>query len=201
VTAYALLEEFLALPDFNSEGPVDNEFIKSLLERASRAIDAYCGTWFYGVTQTRYFDLPRGRELMLGVPLLSLSSLTNGNGAALDAASYNLMPYNGPSYTSIKLLASSGVYWELTSAGDRDRALVVTGTWGYVDRDATDPESMAVILNTKDACLVIALSAYKKRYGVGVEGVAQVTGAGVVITPRGMPVEAKQLLSPYVRML
>ena len=42
--------------------------------------------------------------------------------------------------------------------------------------------------------IIIALAAYKKRYGVGVDGVAKVTGAGVVITPAGIPADAKQIL-------
>jgi hypothetical protein len=199
--AYAELADFMALPEITSPAPVDDVFIEQLLERASRAIDAYCGTWFYASSQTRTFDLPRGRELALDAPLLAITTLTNGDDVVIASTEYNLLPHQGPHRNSVKLLASSTTTWMPALAGDTEGVITLAGTWGYVDRTATDPESVAIILNTTDACLSIALAAYKRRYGVGVEGVAQVTGAGVVITPRGMPAEAKQLLTPYVSHL
>ena len=197
---YATLTQFKALPEITSSNATDDTFIESLIERASRAIDDYCGVWFYAATLTRYFDTPRGRDLPLDAPLLTVTTLTNGDGATIASTEYKLWPYNGPHKTRIKLLPSSATVWELSTASDRDAAITVLGTWGYVDRTATDPESVQAILNTTEACLLIASSAYKKRYGVNTEGVAQVTGAGVVITPQGLPVEAKQLLAPYVRL-
>jgi sulfite exporter TauE/SafE len=77
----------------------------------------------------------------------------------------------------------------------------VRGTWGYVDRSATDPESLTAILNSKSAVLMLALALYKKRYGVNVDGVAQVTGAGVVITPRDKSTEYWSLVELYRRHL
>lgn len=199
--SYASLDEFLAQPDIGSDAPGDDVFIESLLERASRAIDAYCGVWFYASTQTRTYDMPKGRALQLDAPLLSVTTLTNGDGDTIAATEYNLWPYNGPHHTELKLKVGSTTIWQPNTNSETEGVIEIAGTWGYVDRTATDPESTAVILNTTAACLTIALSAYKKRYGVGVEGVAQVTGAGVVITPNGMPAEAKQLLTPYVRLL
>ena len=202
LTAYATLAEFLAQPDILSSEPVDDVYIEDLLERASRdGVDAHTGHWYYAYTQTRTFDAPRGRELVFDVPLLSVTTVTNGNGTVIDAADYNLLPYNGPHYTSLRLKVSPGLVWETSTAGDREGVVTVAGSWGYVDRDATDPESLRVISATKSACLAIALSAYRKRYGQGVEGVATVTGAGVVITPQGMPADARQRLAPYVRHL
>jgi hypothetical protein len=195
--AYASLDEFLAQPEITSDAPVDDVFIEDLLARASRAADGFCGVWFYANTQTRSYNMPRGRELELDAPLLSVTSITNGDGTSVAASSYTLYPLNGPHFTSIKL--TPGNVWVPDVSSGADNAISVTGTWGYVDRNATDPESMIVITNTTDAVLATALAAYKKRYGSGTEGVAQVTGAGVVITPRGMPVDAKQLLTPYVR--
>ena len=199
--SYARLDEFLSLPDITSEAPADNVFIEDLLNRASRAVDVHTGQWFYASTQTRRFNLPRGRELKLDAPLLSVTALTNGDDTAIAASAYDLLPYNGPHRTALKLLASSTTYWQPALGGDTEGVIDVAGSWGYVDRTATDPESLIVITNTTDACLKIALSEYKKRYGMGVDGVATVTGAGVVITPRGIPAEAKLLLDVYKRLL
>ncbi len=199
--SYATLAEFLAQPEIDSSAPADDEFIEDLLERASRAADGYCGTWFYASTQTRTYDMPSGRVLVLDVPLLTVTTLTNGDGTTIAASEYNLWPYNGPNRAEIRLKQSSTTTWQPATAGDTEDVISVAGTWGYVSRASTDPESVGVVLNTKDAALAIALSAYKRRYGVGVDGVAQVTGAGVVITPRGIPADAKRLLDPYKRLL
>ena len=200
--AYASIDEFLAQPEVKSDDPVDDIYINDLLLRASRdGVDSYCQTWFYADTRTLSFVLPTSRRLYVDTPLLTVTTLTNGDGQVIPATEFFLWPYNDPSHSYLELYPISQYYW-LPSLTKLDRSSVtVAGTWGEVDRAATDPRSLAVISATKSACLSIALSAYKKRYGQGVEGVAQVTGAGVVITPRGIPAEAKQLLAPYRRML
>ncbi len=195
LNAYATLAEFRALPEIKSEDPEDDEFIEDLLNRASRdGVDAYCEQSFYASTQTRTFDLPRGRRLYVDMPLISVTTLVNGDGNTIPASEFYLWPYNSPNHSYLELYPVSIYYW-LPSLTKLDRGVVsITGTWGYVDRTATDPESLRVISATKSACLAIALSAYKKRYGVGVDGIAKVTAAGVVITPQGIPSDAKQRL-------
>lgn len=196
-TVYATLEEFLALPDITSEDEKDDTFINDLLTRASRdGVDGYCQQWFYSYTQTRYFDMPHKRELVFDKPLLSCTSLTNGDGNVLSPTLYILTPYNGIHYDTLKLKQSSAQYWMPGPNGTTEGVITVAGTWGYVDRASASPEALPVIQATKDACLIIARDAYKKRYGVGTAGVARVTAAGVVITPQGIPAEAKILLDP-----
>lgn len=195
VNAYASLAEFRALPEITSEDPVDDEFIEDLLNRASRdGVDAYAQEWFYAYTQTRYFDMPHTRELVFDKPLLSVTTLTNGDGSVLDSSLYILTPYNGIHYDALKLKQSSGQYWMPGPNGNTERAITIAGVWGYVDQASTSPEAALVLSAVKTACLIIALSAYKHRYGVGVDGIAKVTGAGVVITPQGIPTDAKQRL-------
>jgi hypothetical protein len=50
------------------------------------------------------------------------------------------------------------------------------------------------------ACLEIAASAYRRRKGQGVTGAAQVTAAGVVITPQDVPGQAREIINKYVRV-
>jgi len=198
---YATLDEFLSLPDLASAKPEDDVFIERLIERCSREFDGDTGHWFYSDTQTRYYDAPRGRALELGVPLLTVVSLTNGDGTAIADTDYRLFPLNGFHKTEIRLRQSSNIVWELTAAGDSEGAITVAGTWGYVDRSSTDPESMTAISNSKSAVLALALAVYKRRYGVGVDGVAQVTGAGVVITPRDKSPEYLSIVQRYRKLL
>lgn len=49
------------------------------------------------------------------------------------------------------------------------------------------------------SCLEITASAYRRRKGQGVTGAAQVTAAGVVITPQDVPGQAREILDKYVR--
>lgn len=49
------------------------------------------------------------------------------------------------------------------------------------------------------ACLEITTAAYGRRKGQGTSGVAQVTGAGVVITPKDIPGGAREAVDVYKR--
>lgn len=198
--SYATLDEFLSLPDFDSAKPTDDVFIERLLETCSREFDGDTGHWFYAHQQTRHYDAPDGRCLELDAALLSVTALTNGDDSNIPSTEYRLWPLNGPHYTEIRLKKTSSVSW-LATDGDDEGAITVRGAWGYVDRTATDPESAAPIANSRAAVLALALSVYKRRYGVGVDGVAQVTAAGVVITPRDKSPEYLSIVERYRRHL
>lgn len=199
--SYVTLDEFLALPDMDSAQPRDDVFIERLLERASREFDGDCGQWFYAHQDARTYDVPKGRCLELDAPLLTVTSITNGDDTTVESTEYLLYPLNGPNKYEIRLKQSSSTLWQYTSGGDTEGVITVRGTWGYVNRDSTDPESMAAILGSKSAVLALALAIYKRRYGVGVEGVAQVTAGGIVITPRDKSPEYWSVVERYRRHL
>ena len=197
---YASLDEFLGQLDATSHKPEDDVYIEQLLERSSREFDGDTQSWFYASTQTRAYDMPRrSRALCLDAPLLATPApvVTNGTGTVIAATNYKLWPYNGPHRQEIRLTQSSTTAWEPGTSGDTEGVIEVTGSWGYVDRTATDPESAIVIANTKTAVLALALAVYKKRYGAGTDGAATITGAGVVITPRDKSKEYWALVSLY----
>lgn len=199
--SYATLDEFLSLPEYDSNKPADDVFIERLLERCSREFDGDTGHWFYAHQNTRRYDVPRGRALELDAPLLSVTALTNGDGTNITSDEYRLYPLNGPHYSEIRLTKVSGVQWLMSNDGDDEGVITVRGAWGYVDRTATDPESMAPIVNSRSAVLSLALSVYKRRFGVGTDGAATITGAGVVITPRDKPLAYLALVELYRRHL
>ena len=197
--SYADLSEFLGQIEAASHKPEDDVYIERLLERCSREFDGDTQHHFYSYTQTRRYDLPRGLCLELDAPLLSITSLTNGDGTTIAATEYDLTPYNGPHHTALELHADSTTQWQ-PSTGARTRGVVyVNGAWGYVSRTATDPESARIVANTKTAVLALALNVYRKRYGVGTDGAATITGAGVVITPRDKSREYHALVQLYAR--
>ena len=199
--SYAALDEFLALPDMESAEPGDDVFIERLLERCSREFDGDTGQWFYAHQQARIYDVPKGRCLELDAPLLAVTTITNGDDTTMESTEYLLYPLNGPNKAEIRIKQNSSVLWQYNSSGETEGVITVNGQWGYVDRDSVDPESMMPILNSKSAVLALALAVYKRRYGVGAEGLATVTGAGVVITPRDKSPEYWSIVSRYKRLM
>ena len=102
-------------------------------EAVSEWIDIECklplGAFEVAADSTRYFGLESisnvdGQVLRLDAPLLSITSMTNGDGSALDAAAYRLHPRNEDVKWSIHLL--SGYSWSF----DTDGEVVIEGKWG-----------------------------------------------------------------------
>lgn len=198
---YATLPQFKAILSVNSYDAQDDALIEDLITRASRTIDGITGKWFYANTQTRYFPVTPSRELALDAGLLSVTTLTNGDGTTIASTEYTLLPRNRPSKFVVKLNDRSTTYWQPATASSDDYPISIAGSWGYVNRSASDPESARVIYNTETACLQIAVQQYKERKGQA-GGQVQVTAAGVVITPYGaVPKLAYDLISPYISRL
>ena len=196
INGYATLVQFKSLKGIKSDDVVDDTLIEELITRASRAIDGITGKWFYAHANTRYYPLPDSRELKLDAALLTVTTLINGDGSTIASTEYALLPRNRPQKTCIRLHDRSTNVWQISTSDDYP--ITVTGTWGYVSRAATDPESVMIINNTEFACLQMALNWYNERKGQAA-GQVQVTGAGVVITPYGaVPKAAYDVISQYI---
>ena len=190
---YATLAEFKLWADVTSTDSDDDTVIEDIIEAASRWIDDETGRTFYARTQTRYFDVPLdgSRELKLDDDLLTITSITNGDGNTIDDSSeINTIPKNVTPYYAIKIKAGSTYYWTQDSSGNVEDVIAIAGTWGY---SATAPHDI------RQACLIIANNMYKKRHGEGEQG-ATLTPAGVVLSPAGMPVMAAKICRRYKRI-
>jgi len=201
VNGFCTLAEFLALHDIDSVNAGDDAFIEDAIEQASRAIEIFIGRQFYASTETRYFDLPKERRLDLDKALLSISTLTNGDGSTIAGGQYNLWPKNSQRHWAVVLKQSSSICWQPGSSGDTESVISIAGSWGDLDRAGTDPESVRLTETTKRACLAAVLDSYHKRFGKNDTGSVQVTGAGVVITPQGLPQDVRDILSVLRRMV
>ncbi len=183
-----------------STSTIDDSVITDMIEQASRIMDTLCGgRWFYKYSATRYYDLPEDRQLDLGEELISVTTLTNGDATVITTSDYILIDRNNPPYYAIRLKETSSVVWQLDSSGNSEQVITLAGYWGYVDRTATDPKSMAVIKATEDICIAIVMNAYKKRYGENATGTATITAAGVVITPDDVPALERRALAGLMR--
>lgn len=170
----------------------DDEVMAHLIEAASRYIDIETGRTFYARTETHYFDVPFGRSLYLDDDLLTVTTLTNGDGTVITSTYYKLIPYNKPPYVEIRLKESSTYIWESEADADTEGVISVAGTWGWV---ATTPKDI------KEATLQLARNWYKRRFGENIETVSTITSAGVVIEPRDVPYQVKRILDHYRRII
>jgi hypothetical protein len=180
----------------------DDGVIEDLIETASRYIDNQTGRTFYArgtalAPEDRYFSVPRDgnkRWLWLDDDLLQVVEITNGDGVVVAAADYYLMPRNETPKYAIVLKHYSGEYWKINDDGDYEYVIEVSGIWGY---NATGSHPADI----QTACLMIASSLYKRRFGENMSSITTVTGAGVVITPQDVPKEAAYILDSYKRLV
>jgi hypothetical protein len=192
---YATLPEFISYARVETTDPADDAVIIQLIETASRYIDNETKRTFYArTTETRYFDVPDdfGRCLMFDDDLLSITTFTNGDGSAIASTNYVLLPYNDTPKYALEMLPSSTVMWLPTTLGNYERALSITGSWGYA---ATAPADI------KLTCMAIAESLYKRRFGENLLTSSFATAAGVVITPMDVPDWARLTLHNYRRLV
>ena len=191
---YATLVEFKILGDIDSTDSDDDTAIDGIIEGASRYIDSKTQRTFYSRTETRNFDVPRNRSrsLFLDDDLLTITTLTNGDGNTIASSEYHLLPKNLTPFNEVRLTKTTTVFWATDSGGDDEWVIALAGGWGWV---AATPDDI------REACLMISQSFYRRRMGENVSGIATVTAAGVVITPQDIPSVAADILARYMKRL
>jgi len=191
---YITLAEFKADERITTSDTTDDAVIEDIIEGASRFIDTYTGRTFYARTETHYYDSPDSEyDLWINDDdLLTVSSITNGDGTTVSSDSYKLLPLNKSPKYMIYLKPSSNLVWTFDNNGEALGAITVAGTWGF---SATAPDDI------KRACMMISASEYHKRFGENTSAAATITGAGVVITPQGTPKGAIDILQKYKRIV
>lgn len=179
----------------------DDTVIYEMIDEASRAIDLFCGsrTFYARTAETRYFDSVGGRQLDMDDDLLAITTLANGDASTIAASDYDLIDKNIAPYYAIRLKMNSGLVWLLDDDGSPEYAISVLGTWGYVDRAATDWRSTQVIRNTEHAAIETVCQVYKSRYGNTSGSATIVTPSGMVITPQDIPGWARGYIDAYRR--
>lgn len=132
----------------------DDTAITIAVNGASRAIDAFKGTWYYPITQTRKYTALERRDVILPVAdLVSVSSVlidTDGDGTwettlAADT-DYLLEPANaaldGLPFTQLWLRETSRYRWPR-----HQQAIKVAATWGWAEAPAQVKTSAALLAN------------------------------------------------------
>ena len=172
----------------NIEGTQDDGWLTTLADSASAWIDAHCavpaGGFAVSADTTRHFDICALEDgaLWLDMPLVSLTSLTNADGNAINTATVRLWPLNGPRYWSIRML-HTGPGWQWVTDG----LYTVTGKWGW---------STTVPTPVKEATVMLAAWMYK-RYQAALQDAANNVEIGQMMYSERMPKQVVALLAPF----
>lgn len=161
-TDYCTLTEVREFGKFADDDTQNDDLLENLIVRVSALINIKTGRAFApDADATHYFtqddiadcDYDGGikiGDLMLDDTLLSVTTLTNGNGATIAGTEYFLMPRSYERKSYIRIKEASVVAWEF----DTDGAIAVAGRWGY---SATVPQDV------KHAAIEMTLYCFHRR--------------------------------------
>jgi len=184
--AYTTVEEvkaYLGIANSN-----DDALLATLVAAAQSDIDEFTGKSFEAKTGTYKYDAIQdvlGRRLQTRRPLLSVTTLTNGDGVVIPSTEYVLWPSGDGPYYEIVLKRNSGYCWVYDDSPEE--AISVAGSWGY-----------SATANASITSAAIRWTAYKYRQkDTGVYDVTAMPDTGVIMIPQGMPKDVYQLLRKY----
>jgi len=186
---YATLAEFKSWARITSTSSDDDSVAETILEAASRYIDAEAQRRFYqSSSDTHYFDTPAGNTLYFDDDFSSVTSVTNGDGAIIASTAYVLLPANSVPKYGLQLIPTVGVTWK-TDNGNPLQCIEVTGATG-----------ISCPLDIKEACLMIAKASYNRRFGENMSGITTITAGGLLVTPEDVPAKALQAIHNHRRI-
>lgn len=172
----------------NITGGNDDALITQLASTASDWIDAHCmlpqGAFAVAADTTRYYDesaLAYGATLKLDQPLVSVTTLINGDGVTLPSNAYRLHPRNASPYWSICLL--SGYAWQFAIDGE----IAVTGKFGW---SLTRPKPV------QEAAIMLAGWLFK-RYQAALQDATVNLDLGQLVYSDPIPKQVTTMLAPF----
>lgn len=135
---YVNIEELKNILSKTDPSDADEDVLARYATIASRVIDRRTDRHFYPLKATRSFDIPKDqrgnqrRQLNLDFDLLSVTSLTNGDGTDLAGEFLTLPGVGYPKY-AVKLKPSSNHIWETDTNGEWEQVIDLDGIWGWHD--------------------------------------------------------------------
>lgn len=161
---------------------LEDDSLQTYLDQAQAELDAQCGKSFEAATQTRYYracDIAWGnsRKLLLDKWLLTVTTLTNGDGTVISSSDYWLMPRGIAPFDAIELKSTAS--WAFGTDGE----ISVAGTWGFM---ATADDRV------KRVTMRLAEFFYQKR---GTTGESQIIGEGQIVVAAQYPKDVQDFIT------
>jgi len=164
----------------------DDSLLSSLINAAQSVVEGpYPGTdrTWEARTETRYYDYQSRTRLDLDDDLISVTTLTNGDGETLtEDTDFYLRPYGGPPYRWIEIKSDGGESFQWS--GTPQKALSLLGSWGYT---TTAPQR--IVQATKRLAAY-----YYHQKDAGVYDVTATPELGIITVPQGIPEDVRLLL-------
>lgn len=173
----------------NISGSQDDALLSDLIDAVDEWIDRYCnrprGAFAVAVDSTRYYGSSAvcDQVLTLDSTILSVTTLTNGDGVALSSGAYRLHPRNEERHYQIRLLSTYA--WNFP---DLDSEITVVGAFGY-SADAPAP--------VREASLHFAGWQFK-RYQAALQDASVNFELGQIRYSKKVPETVLALLDQYV---
>ena len=165
----------------------DDALLASMCTRAQSIIERKTKKKFESRTETRYYDVPSyGRKLYLDDDLLSVTTLTNGDGTVLASTEYHLWPNNGLPAGGIVINYGSTFYWKGDSLGNIEGKIAVAGAWGYTTTANDD---------VKQTTIRLASWLYRQKDSAGEQDRPLIGPDGTVLMPSRIPADVMDMIN------
>jgi hypothetical protein len=189
--AYCTVSDVNAYLGISTSG--DHTLIADMIRHAQTAIESYTQRIFEAQSDTtRTFDADRdvcNEVLYFDHDIISITTVTNGDGATVASTKYVTEPRNYTPYYAIRLKVSSGLIWEYDSSDDPEDAISVAGRWAF---STTPPHDIV------QSCIRLSSYFYRQK-DAQVFDVTATPELGVITVPKGIPADVKIMLDPYRR--
>lgn len=188
--AYTTLADVKTYLGIESANTNDDALLSGMIERAQSMIDASLSRTFEAAADTtRTLDAIAdvyGQMLYLNDDLCALTAVANGDGVTIPLTELVTEPRIHTPFYALRLKQSSAYYWTYTDTPEG--AIAVTGRWAY---SVTAPGPIV------QAAIRLTAWLYKQKSNVADIAAPAVSPTGEIIIPAAMPLDIRQLLTPY----
>jgi len=196
---YTTLADIKTLLRITTTDADDDAVLEALITQSSRLFDGETARRYYttAADETRTYQAEPDGVLCFVDDIVSITTLkTDDDGDRVyettwATTDYDTKPDNAAlnGYPPMWLeIAPNGRYTFPTQS----RGVQLVGKFGY---------STSAPADVRQAVEDIAVTAYKRRFGENTESAATVTAAGVVLTPRDIPMSAWRVINRYRKLI
>ncbi len=186
-TTTALLKSYMGIT-----ASTDDTLLSLCIDRAQATVESYTNRVFEASADTTRKFTPIVNTQWLGSglygDLISITSITNGDGSAVPTGSVVLLSPNRTPAWAVRIKESSGYVWKYTDTPEASVSIV--GRWGY---------SLTAPANIIQATLRLASQMYRQRDGSPDLGNSLISADGSTIVTSAMSRDIEALLKPYRR--